>query len=188
VRTETADIGAIDIANSGATMNDQALDPSRPAVGDGLTGFANRAALEVVVEYAIGRARRDGECLTLLRFAIDGMDDIIATYGNAGGDAALVEFGTLVRTELRASDVIARIGDDEFAVLLGGTEADEAGVVVNHLSGLIRARNAEPGHPFALRARVTRASFEPDSEFSTLDALLDVTAEKMRAGAAVSVQ
>jgi diguanylate cyclase (GGDEF)-like protein len=176
------------MANGGATMEDELGVDAVDAIHDALTGFVNRGALALVVEYAIARARRDGECLTILCFVLERMDEINAKHGKESGDAALIEFGELMRGELRSSDVIARIGGDKFAVLLSGTDATQAGVVINHVTSVIRERNAEGGHPFDLRALVTKASFEPASELTTLDALLSEAIERMTSGRAVAVR
>jgi diguanylate cyclase (GGDEF)-like protein len=173
---------------SNVTMEGEAMSRTSDAVHDPLTGFVNREALALLVEYAIARARRDGDCLTLLLFQIDRMGEIKAQHGNAAGDAALIEFGELIRAELRTSDVVARIGEDEYGVLLTGTDASQAGVVINHVISVFRERNGEPGHDFDLTALVTRASFEPASDILEFNALLSEALERMSTGRAVVVR
>lgn len=178
----------VDMAKGGVAVEDVRSTLPVDSVHDPLTGFVNREALGLLVEYAIARARRDGECLTLLWFDIEGIDEIIARHGDATGDVALVEFGELLRGELRSSDVVARIGATEFGVLLSGTDASQAGVVINHVTSVIRERNAASDRPFLLSATVTRASFEPSSEQVTFAALMDEAAERRQSGRTVAVR
>ena len=157
-------------------------------VHDRLTGFANRTALDLVVDYAVARARRDGQCLTLLWFDIDGMGEINERYGREVGDATLVEFGELLRGELRTSDVVARIGGDEFAVLLSGADATQAGVVINHITAVVRERNNSRSHPCAVSAFVTRATFEPSGDLVRLDSLIAEAVARMEEGRGVLIR
>jgi len=170
-----------------ATKEDEHLRAG-DVVHDPLTGFVNRQALSLLVEYAIARARRDGDCLTLLWFDIAGMNEINNAFGKPIGDRAIIEFGELLRSELRGSDVVARIGDDEFGVLLAGTDELQAPVVINHLTSVVRQRNASTSEPFQLHAVVTRASFEPSSTLLTLNALLGEALNRFHTGQAVEIR
>jgi diguanylate cyclase (GGDEF)-like protein len=176
------------MTKGGVAVEDVRSTLAVDSVHDELTGFVNRDALAVLVEYAIARARRDGECLTLLWFDIDGIDEINTRHGREYGDAAIVEFGELVRGELRSSDVVARMGESEFGVLLSGTDATQAGVVINHVTSVIRERNIDTDRPFLLTALVTRASFEPASELLTFDALMADAIERRQSGRTVAVR
>jgi diguanylate cyclase (GGDEF)-like protein len=88
---------------------------------DTLTGLANRTGLDTAVTAAL---RRD-EPVTLLLLDLDGFKLVNDAYGHAAGDTMLAEFAHLLRSTVRTADVAARIGGDEFAVLLTGTGAPE---------------------------------------------------------------
>ncbi|MBM2615878.1 bifunctional diguanylate cyclase/phosphodiesterase [Actinoplanes sp. LDG1-06] len=90
-------------------------------VADPLTGLANRTGLED----AIALATRRGEPSALLLIDLDDFKLINDAYGHAAGDAVLTEFGHHLREVVRVRDTCARIGGDEFAVLLLGDGAPE---------------------------------------------------------------
>lgn len=88
---------------------------------DPLTGLANRARFFAEAAKEISRARRFGHPLTLVMFDIDHFKQINDTCGHKAGDAALRAFARLCRTLTRAQDVAARLGGEEFALLLPET-------------------------------------------------------------------
>jgi diguanylate cyclase (GGDEF)-like protein len=97
---------------------------------DDLTGLPNRRAWGAQLDRGLARARRTGEAVSIALIDIDGFKSINDAYGHPGGDALLVDVARSWRSALRPDDVPARIGGDEFAVLLPGcTEADAAVVI-----------------------------------------------------------
>lgn len=96
---------------------------------DTLTGLPNRRAAEEDVERLSALARRSAQALTLLRVDVDGMLALNDRVGHETGDSVIVSLASLLRARLRASDVVARIGGDEFLVLLPNT-SPEAGVAL----------------------------------------------------------
>jgi diguanylate cyclase (GGDEF)-like protein len=86
---------------------------------DGLTGLTNRRALDRIGEGAVlSRRREEAPCLILMD--IDHFKAINDTYGHPTGDHVLREIAGLARAILRSSDVVARFGGEEFAILVGG--------------------------------------------------------------------
>ncbi|WP_066740882.1 diguanylate cyclase [Cupriavidus sp. D384] len=108
-----------------AQMAEQELAAVHMATMDELTLLSNRRGFTVLGQHAIELCRRLGRPATLVFFDMDGFKPINDRFGHAEGDRALCAFGAELRAAFRESDVVGRIGGDEFAVLL--TNADENG-------------------------------------------------------------
>ncbi|WP_207458126.1 sensor domain-containing diguanylate cyclase [Azospirillum sp. SYSU D00513] len=101
---------------------------------DMLTGLCNRIRFEDRLTHAIARARRDGQPLALLYLDLDGFKTINDTHGHHTGDEILVTVARRLTEALRDSDTTARMGGDEFAVLLeGGITAEAAATVARKI-------------------------------------------------------
>ena len=101
---------------------------------DPLTGIANRRRFDEVLRTEWNRAARDQAPLSLVMLDIDDFHALNERYGHLGGDECLRRVaGAIARGLRRPSDVAARYGGDEFAVLLPGTNADGASVVAELL-------------------------------------------------------
>lgn len=85
---------------------------------DSLTGLANRAFFYNHLELAVAKSQRQGGLMALMYFDIDGFKNINDSLGHAIGDALLRAFARRVNETVREMDVFARIGGDEFALLL----------------------------------------------------------------------
>ncbi len=110
------------------------------ALYDSLTGLFTRAAFTQTLAAAIAQSRRSGEIIGLLFFDIDRFKSINDRFGHATGDAVLVEVAARVRPLVREEDCFARLGGDEYALLLRGLDRPEdaedvAGRVREELSG-----------------------------------------------------
>lgn len=90
----------------------------RLALTDPLTGLPNRRHLELHLEREIARAVRTRQALAVAAFDLDGLKHVNDTEGHGAGDALLRETTTAWRTRLRAADLLARTGGDEFVLVL----------------------------------------------------------------------
>jgi diguanylate cyclase (GGDEF)-like protein len=134
---------------------------------DGLTGLANRRAFEEHFEREVARANRTRRPFALLLADVDRFKEINDRHGHVAGDAALSELGRLLPAELRGDDVPARVGGDEFAVLLPDLEAAEAKEFGNRVTRVVSERMRVAGTPLNLSFGV--ATFGRDG--LTLDEL-----------------
>lgn len=90
---------------------------------DYLTGLWNRRYFDAQLDHALATHRRDGRNWAVLCLDLDALKEINDRGGHAAGDSALQAVGRALRNSVRASDVAARVGGDEFAVLVAGNAA-----------------------------------------------------------------
>jgi diguanylate cyclase (GGDEF)-like protein len=93
---------------------------------DSLTGLPNRALFNDRLEQAAARIRRKGGALSLLFLDLDRFKEVNDTLGHAAGDELLAQLGRRLDTVLRKSDTVARMGGDEFTVIIEAPLGDDA--------------------------------------------------------------
>lgn len=111
----------------------------RLATTDMLTGIANRRAFLETAESAYAHSCHSGEPLTLLMLDLDHFKTINDRYGHLEGDRALVAFAQAVKSQLRASDAVGRLGGEEFGVLLPLTTLAEGLEAAHRILQSVRA-------------------------------------------------
>jgi diguanylate cyclase (GGDEF)-like protein len=104
---------------------------------DGLTGVHNKRFFHDTLEREVSRSRRYRRLLSLILFDIDLFKSVNDTYGHIAGDAVLRQLAAYVRGHLRREDVFARVGGEEFAVLLPEIGAAECSQVAEKIRSLI---------------------------------------------------
>jgi diguanylate cyclase (GGDEF)-like protein len=105
---------------------------------DGLTDLPNRTLFLDRLSQNTARARRDGDPFAVAMIDLDGFKGINDSFGHLAGDAVLEAIGRRLRAHLREVDTVARIGGDEFAVLLHNVSTPEAAMAMaTKLAGLI---------------------------------------------------
>ena len=102
---------------------------------DGLTGLPNRALMGDRLELAFAAARRDGTGLVVLAMDLDHFKEVNDTLGHAAGDEVLRVVAARLRTCLRATDTLARVGGDEFVLVAPGL--DEPGALSTFAARLL---------------------------------------------------
>jgi diguanylate cyclase (GGDEF)-like protein len=125
------------------------------AATDPLTGALNRRGIEVAAEQRILSCRKDRQPLSAMVIDLDDFKRINDTFGHHCGDATLIAVAACLQRGMRSRDLLARIGGDEFAVLLPNTPHAEALEITERLRASIAGTEIIYGQ---IRTRVT-ASF-----------------------------
>lgn len=133
------------------------------SVEDPLTRLNNRRGFYHLAEQQLKVATRTKSPMLLFFMDVDDMKWINDNLGHKEGDLALIEAGNVLKEAFRESDIVGRVGGDEFAVLALQTGSAEAGDIMQRLQQRLAARNAQPGRRYRLSLSVGIASYEPDN-------------------------
>jgi diguanylate cyclase (GGDEF)-like protein len=108
------------------------------AVRDQLTGLLNRRGFAEQTERAYATARRTDRPISVIMADIDHFKSINDEFGHAAGDNALCHFAKILKVTRRADDIFARMGGEEFAIVLPGTVLEEAIHISEDLCRLLK--------------------------------------------------
>ncbi|QJB69996.1 GGDEF domain-containing protein [Parasphingorhabdus halotolerans] len=114
-------------------MKLQISELEKMARHDVLTGLPNRRSFIEALETRIMRCQRYGDITALLYLDVNGLKSVNDAQGHTAGDQLLVHLGRLLDDNIRASDMVARIGGDEFALLLDKLDADQVEAKIKFL-------------------------------------------------------
>jgi diguanylate cyclase (GGDEF)-like protein len=141
------------------------------AITDELTGLLNRRGFFNLAEQQLKLARRNDQEIFMIYVDIDNMKEINSRLGHQEGDIALTDTAHLLRTTFRDSDIIARIGGDEFVVITIGSDENSLESISARLQKNVHNLNKSNlrGHALSLSFGIT--GFTPEGSGS-LDTLL----------------
>ena len=139
------------------------------ATVDELTDILNRRGFHAVAEDYLRLARRLREGLCCLFLDLNGFKRINDTLGHNVGDQALIETARLLKATFRESDLIARVGGDEFVVLALEIGPNTANRMIARLQEKLTAVNAQPGRTYQISVCIGMARSEPGQECSIAD-------------------
>lgn len=122
---------------------------------DPLTGLGNRRWLMLRAEEAFAERRRRGGWAVMAIVDVDRLKQINDGYGHAEGDVALKKVAQALRMKSRASDLVARIGGDEFCVLMFDLPLDRANDWVTEVRQGLATETAADGRPLSFSAGLT---------------------------------
>ena len=152
---------------------------------DELTGLYNRRRFFVLTEQCLKVAIRAKKRSLLLYIDMDDLKLINDHFGHNDGDQALIDLASILKNTFRESDIIARIGGDEFVVLLESTDENDE-MLITRLNENIRDYNAKASQHYKLSVSVGVAQFDPeyplsiDELLSKADALMYAQKRKRR--------
>lgn len=142
------------------------------ALTDDLTDVLNRRGFYTLAEQLIKMAHRSNQRQILLFMDMDNMKKINDEFGHYEGDLALREMAGILKKTFRESDIIARMGGDEFAVLM--TEPSRPGIeqdIISKLKSRLAARNEQTDKAYALSISVGASTYDPERPISVSELL-----------------
>lgn len=135
----------------------------RAARCDALTGLANRAVFMEAVQHAIALARRGHASFAVLYLDLDQFKDVNDTLGHPVGDELLKAVAERLRANTRATDIVARFGGDEFAVMVAGvSEPTDAAFLADKLIDAMRDPFLVQGNDIRGSVSIGISLFGPD--------------------------
>jgi len=140
-------IGAIQAAAMEAHVQTRSRELESQANTDPLTGLANLRALQRNLGVLLDVHKRYRHPFGLLLMDIDGLKRINDSHGHQAGDRVLMQVGMSLRRSIRSVDTAARIGGDEFCVLLPEQDLKSAAKLAARLASAVEEEVATPGDP-----------------------------------------
>jgi diguanylate cyclase (GGDEF)-like protein len=138
---------------------------------DELTGLHNRRGFFTLAEHLLKASKRRQEGLFMLYSDLDDLKYINDVLGHQKGDWALIDTANILKETFRGSDIIARIGGDEFVVMPIEDKGDNLQIVIHRLQKAVELDNAKSKRDYKLSISTGTAYFDPSSP-CTIDELL----------------
>lgn len=163
----------IDLMQVLGQMVEDELSTLTMATTDELTKLANRRGFRMIAEPMIALCQRAWQPAAVVMFDLDGLKQINDTFGHDAGDLALKDFAKLLLKVFRNSDVVARVGGDEFCVLLTDPQEAKPEIPLKRLQQRVDMHNAKSGRPYALAFSAGQILFDKKRHASVYDLLRD---------------
>ncbi len=138
---------------------------------DDLTGLYNRRGFFTLAEQGLKTAQRMGTEMLLIFGDLDNLKGINDTFGHQEGDQALVDTSQILKETFRESDIIARIGGDEFVILAMNSFETSAEKLINRFEQVLNEHPLQTKRPYTLSLSLGLACFDPQNPCS-IDVLL----------------
>jgi diguanylate cyclase (GGDEF)-like protein len=177
---DTADFDAEALGEL-AAMVEAEIASLQLAIGDELTGLSNRRGFEMLGERLIAAARRLDQPVSVIYADLDNLKPTNDNFGHEAGDRALIEAAEVLAGSMRASDLIARLGGDEYCALLIGAAAGAAPTLLSRVDAAVAARNATSEEPWQLSLSLGLAEAPAGSEADLWTLVAEADAEMIAA-------
>ncbi|MFW2440883.1 MAG: diguanylate cyclase domain-containing protein [Arenicellales bacterium] len=154
-----------------AYMAQQELTALHLATMDELTDLTNRRGFFDLANKALKYCAQNNISATLIYVDLNDFKSINDKYGHAEGDKSLIAFANFLKDTMRNTDILARIGGDEFVALMTGIDDKETDVILKRLQKTISQHNQEGGHAYDILYSTGVLTFQPEVN-QTIDELL----------------
>ena len=144
----------------------QEIAALRRGTVDELTGLSNRRGFEVLAQHALNLSRRLERPACMFCFDLDDFKRINIHYGRAEGDRALMAFARLLLEQFRDSDVVGRLGEDDFAVLLTNTVTADTTSTLARFKHAVTQHNLESNLPYSLDYSLGAVEYDAEMHHS----------------------
>jgi len=141
------------------------------SIRDELTGLYNRRGFFTLVEQQFKMANRAKKETFLFYADMDNLKEINDTHGHQEGDRALVEIAGILKDTFRESDIIARVGGDEFVAVPVGTTGETVSIIAERVNRNLQIYNTEKARSYCLSLSFGIVSYDPEAP-SSIDELL----------------
>jgi diguanylate cyclase (GGDEF)-like protein len=140
---------------------------------DELTDLYNRRGFFTLGDHHLKGIRRTAERVLVLYADMDGLKQINDTLGHNEGSLAIQRMAVILRQTFRDSDIVARIGGDEFAILAANNQSGETDGIINRVQEAIRIYNQQRTHHYALSLSIGGVCVEPNNHL-TIEQIIEM--------------
>ena len=135
-------LGAMEIVRDITRMKEKEEMLKKLAERDALTNAYNRRMLYTLLEREIERIKRNGHSITVIYIDVDNLRDINNSFGHKIGDYVLTEMTKTLFSNLRKTDIVARMGGDEFIVVMPDMRKEDAEKVISRIRYILTKKSA----------------------------------------------
>lgn len=156
----------------------------RQAFYDSLTGLPNRALFRDRLNQAVARLKRPGELVAVMILGLDDFRSVNGRLGHDGGDAVLKELTPLIEDKLRGSDTVARLGGDQFGLIVENLQNEDVVLIVGErILGAVSSFTADVGPLSAsLGIAIADQGASPDALLENAHTAMDEAKRSNRGG------
>ncbi len=151
---------------------------SDAAITDAMTGLLNRRGFLTLAEQQFKIADRNKRVMLLFYMDLDNMKEINDKFGHREGDRALIDTAVILGKTFRKSEIIARIGGDEFAMLMTEPPPDVDKIIISHIMKNFELHNKKGGKDYELFLSLGIARYDSENP-CTLEDLMNRADEQM---------
>ena len=148
------------------------------SITDELTGLYNRRGFFTLAEHRLMLAKREKTGLLILYADLDHLKDVNDTLGHEEGDRLIKDTADIIKSTYRKTDIIARIGGDEFVAFPVGTTEDHVAIIAGRLEKNIENYNSQRASEYKMSVSIGIAAYDPNS-VKSVDGLLAQADELM---------